>query len=240
MLKGSMLLTAALMSLDALHAQASVIFEDGTFSDSDWTSSEHVENGLNGTFVAAQQASGGNPGANWRVQHNIIAGGGTGFYALLHSRSDFTYDPALMGPIGTIDFSLDSKMATNGTQAFRLALEQGGNVYVNTPRGLAAGNWETFSETRLRASDFGEFSPTDGDQDFSSNPDFSAAGGLITLGFTTRNSTSNDITRTVDYDNFRVHIQPVPLPPAVLLLGSALAGLAVFSIKGRGPLREIS
>ena len=78
--------------------------------------------------------------------------------------NNWVYDPTVLGPIASISGSIDRALSAPGNPPnnamFRLAVEQGGNIYfASVPNGtvLADGAYHTLSASGLTASSFGLF-----------------------------------------------------------------------------------
>ncbi len=167
---------------------ATVTLQDGTFANADWSTTVQVLNG-GGSVNAFQVAAGGNPGAFRRVENTLNSAIGTGFSNTVYAFHRFaagTYDPAVSGPILSINYAEDSQRISGGVQACGLAVRQGGIIYYGPAflNPTAFGTWATTTQSALVATQFDALAP--GVQ----NPDFSVAGTPIEFGFFRANSTS--------------------------------------------------
>lgn len=202
-------------------ASADVIFQDGTFANTNWGTLEVIGNG---TASSMQMVAGGNPGSFRHLTNNLAAGPGALIRVFHHyGASQATrYDPATMGAITSLDFSVDFEPISGptGGQGVAIAFKQAQVVYFASP--LAIGNnpvWQTHSGTGLIAANFVRADGLPG------VPDFSAAGAPIRFGLVTYNSANGagtPFTTEAGYDNFFVRV--VPTPSAATVVG--LAGLS--------------
>jgi PEP-CTERM motif len=202
------------------------VFTDGTFLDANWLLTTY--NNAGGTVTASQQLAGGNTGAFREVLNTSPSGNVIGVHLSVLS----VYNPAISGAIASIDFSIDHICPPTGAspcggdgQAFGIALRQGTQDFLG-PLNVtgSTGGWLTTNELGHVQNAFGL---VDAGTIINSSvhPDFSAAGGAITFGFYTANTTS---TIRAGYDNWMVttHEVPtgvVPEPGTLALFGFGLA-----------------
>lgn len=211
---------------------ATVTFSDQTFDDADWTLSiQQIDKG--GTVSAAQTSAGGNPDAYRRIVNVVDDGPGPGTVRGFHLNVNAIYDPSTQGAIGTLDYYEDSIMFAGfgQGQASGAAFMQDGFLYYTPgPNRLLANQlnaWTSQSLLSLSALDFIGVGTTEA-------PDFSASGGSITFGFYRANSSPGDGGYTIDagIDNWSIDIHsvnPVPVPAAAWLFGTALIGFVGYS-----------
>lgn len=203
---------------------ATITLSDQVFDDADWTIAT-LELGGGGIVNASQALTGGNLGEYRNVVNEVVNGPGTirGF----HLNTTAVYDPSTQGAIASLDYYEDSIMfdGFGQGQASAAALFQDGIYYYSTRRVLAnqLNSWTSQSILSLTALEF-----TDGNL---ATPDFSSSGGLITFGFARSNSIPGAGGYIIDagIDNWAVSINtvnPVPVPAALWLFGTALFGLA--------------
>jgi hypothetical protein len=228
--------SAAVLSLLALAGSAhGATYFDGVFNGADWALAT-VTNaaGVGSGGVGFQVPAGGNPNEYRRIQHSLIVGPPlNGAIFTFHININANYNPSTQGAITSIDYSEDSINFTPDTivpgagQAAGLLIIQNGKYYrqqspffVMPYSGFS--NWAPNIATGLLAADFAEVTNT-GIIMISSNPDFSAAGTNMQLGFWRGNSGNGGYNTDCGIDNWRVTI--VPAPGAAALLG--LSGLMV-------------
>ncbi len=211
-----------------------VVFSDQVFNDGDWSLTiQNIDNG--GTVDASQQSVGGNPNEYRRILHSLLPtstnGESSGFLGF-HLKNGAVYNPSTDGEISSLDYFEDSIMfqGFGDGQASGAALSQDGNFYYSSPRVLSnQGGWTSQSLLSLTALNFFNL------LDSTDKPDFSSSGGAITLGFFRANTTRGTGYVTDNgIDNWSIAIHtpspnPVPVPAAVWLFGTALIGLAGFS-----------
>lgn len=212
-------LAVALVSGLASGARAAPL-EYGAGDFSAWSSQTFL--GFVGGQVVSPQASGGNPGASLLVTTVTNAATFTG-----HFDPAFVYDPA-NGAIASISASLDYLNVSSfgqGHGGSALLLRQGASwFYAGSflTGSTVDGTWRTTSVSNATAVQFARLAGSD-------TLDFSSAGAPITLGFWTANESGNGIT--VRYDNWTASVTAVPAPPAVMLMATAVAGLAGWRVR---------
>jgi len=182
---------------------AQVTFTDGTFNPVQWTSTKILDNtpGQSATFTAQQLLLGGNPGFFRRVSHTYV--NGTIFVA--HVKGSAVYDPATQGAISSVCCSLEGK-ALNQTGAvfYSPLLVQNGFYYRSEGTTVASPDWTPVHLGPLYAS--GNFTVVGPGP---AQPDFSAGGAPITLGYLTGNTGGpQPDTRESGLDNWEITINP--------------------------------
>lgn len=206
-------------------------FFDGVFNNSDWTVTTFTNANGAGSFVASGQSpSGGNPNEFRRVSHAVNVSGPGGSVVGIHLKSTAFYNPAVDGAISSIYYSEDSinfsSQGGNG-QGTGLAMLQGGKYYILRNPILVMpysgySTWTPNIAASISAADLYEVTPT-GAILSTSNPDFSASGGVMQLGFWRGNSGNISYDTACGIDNWNVRM--VPAPGALALAG--LGGLMV-------------
>lgn len=218
---------ALLAPLSAL----AITFSDGTFDDADWSGTVFTLGPTGGTASGSQILTGGNPDAYRQVQATVNSTAGTGqngSASLYSIYAPAVYDPASLGAITSIDFSIDTfqtSSASGGTVT--AALLQDGVLFTGS-RGLAGPemDWTNKQILGLAQSEFLEIDSTGRGI---SNPDFSRSGSPITFGF--RYVISTPIngpggSRTAGFDNWSLTANiPEPTVLSMLVLFAASAGV---------------
>lgn len=223
---------SAFALLSAASAHASIVYFDGVFAAASWTSSTLTNaDGLGSTSLETQILTGGNGNEYMRIELNLVASAPGGGVFSLNKRLGATYDPGTQGAITSIDYSEDSKnfmpASSGNIQGTGLLIEQGGKTFIQRNPVLVMPNptfaeWASNLAPGLVASDLWELTNT-GQLISSSNPDFSAAGGVMQLGFWRGGSSGNFVgtdLRDAGIDNWRVEIIPTPASASLLLLGT--------------------
>ena len=219
-------------------AFADTIFQDSTFATVDYSTAFAFSNDSSNTFSVGQCQSCGNPsGQALTLTINEPDGGAAGpaseFIGLINS--NFTYDPATQGAIGSISAAVDKDIFDNvaGTlgNIFRPLIEQGGNFYVapiSGPSLVAPGTtgYNTIAATGLTAADFLEVDTATGVTG-TANPDF--AGGPMEFGIAQLLGATTVSGTVVNYefDNLNIDLAPnsVPEPGSLPMLLSGLAAI---------------
>jgi pyruvate/2-oxoacid:ferredoxin oxidoreductase beta subunit len=142
----------------------------------------------------------------------------------------FTYDPGTDGVIETISYSYDGKMqrlTPNRAVGSYVVLMQGGVAFGAASNLFLSTNWATFHQESLGATDFVNLAGVG-----PSHPDFSADGGVVTIGIEIWNSmiTSEQLINYSEVDNFSLDLThgvsaPTPEPMTLTLL--AIGGLLI-------------
>jgi len=228
------LVVAGGLLTSAAHA-APVVFFDGIFNNSDWGITAYTNpNGAGSGAVGFQVLTGGNPNEYRRIRNNIVvSAAGNGAIIGFHMNTTAFYNPSSQGAINFINYSEDSinflpNQAGNG-QGTGLAIFQNGKYYaLRTPALVMPAPtytvWTANSAPLTVAANYWEFTPA-GNLLPGSNPDFSATGSIMQLGFWRGNSGNFSYQTDCGIDNWRVEITQVPTPGSLGLLaaGGALA-----------------
>jgi hypothetical protein len=221
------IICAATMNL----ANASAVtFFDGTFTNSNWTSSINISQGpfSSTSYSGTQVASGGNPG-DYRLDTRTW---GLGTQAQVFNLNSLAaYDPSKQGAISSIGFSEDIiGFGTNGsTYGDGLLLEQGGQLFVGAfvASPLGTNTWQNRSSIGLTAVDFTPFFGL-------SHPDFSMAGSPIMFGYARTNTIFGGVATVQDgIDNWSVTATTVPAIPEPETYVLMLAGLLTIGAVAR-------
>ena len=214
-------------------ANAVTSFFDGIFNNADWNLTVITNaSGAGSTSVGFQVLAGGNPNEYRRIRNNgVVSTAGNGTVIGLHMNNFAFYTPSSSGAITSIAYSEDSinflpSLPGNG-QGTGLAIMQNGKNYVlRTPTlvmpGSGFANWAPNAAPSIIASDMWEISGA-GIFNSSSNPDFSASGTIMQLGFWRGNSANSNFSTDCGIDNWHVDIIPTPGSFALLGLGGLVA-----------------
>jgi hypothetical protein len=227
-------LTVSLASLAAAasSAHAVVSFFDGVFNNSDWTLNTITNaSGTGSTVQALQFLTGGNPNEYRRIRNNLLVGStGNGAVIGFHMNVTAFYTPSSQGAITSINYSEDSinfvNQGGNG-QGSGLAILQNG-IYYRQQSPILVMPFATFSSWApnaapgLTATSFAEVTPA-GIVNIGNNPDFSATGSIMQLGFWRGNSANQNFNTDCGIDNWHVDIIPAPGATALLGLGGLVA-----------------
>ena len=204
-----------------------IVYSDGVFSPSNWSTTTMTNvSGTGSTVTPAQNLIGGNTN-EWReVAHTLVVGSGTGELIGVHLSGLSFYTPSSQGAITFINYSedainlIDERIVPGAGQTTGLAIRQGGKDYILRPPSVmpysSFSTWQPISRAGIVASDMWEYSTAGGLNPFS-NPDFSVAGSQMQLGFYRGNSGNSGYSTHCGIDNWRVEI--VPTPGAATLLG---------------------
>ena len=148
-----------------------------------------------------------------------------------HVYQPANYDPAASGAISQIDFSVDVLDGSTSATILKVYLAQNGLAYYSIGfHTISSSGWTPYSLTGLTAADFdsnsdaGLGSPPSGQQ-----PDFSAGGNIISVGYTLIDSFAGTPEQILlagnGIDNFSATFHSVPEPNSVLLAAMGLVGL---------------
>lgn len=206
-------------------------FFDGVFNNSDWAVTTITNANGTGSFVmGAQSPAGGNPNEFRRVSHALNATGPNSLLVGVHLKANAFYNPAISGAISSIAYSEDSinfsSQGGNG-QGTGLAILQSGRYYLlrNPILVMPYSGFSTWSPNvagSISASDLHEITNT-GTINSASNPDFSASGGVMQLGFWRGNSGNISYDTSCGIDNWNVRIIPAPGALALAGIGGLMA-----------------
>jgi hypothetical protein len=231
------LLTLCAMFIVSIPAFADVIYTDGTFNLSNYTSVGPYE--ANGTITASQCVSCGSPA--YGLQLNVLETGNvTASVALGLLNNAFVYDPSTQGAIFSIGASVDKDTtvpAGSYGNTFRPLIEQSGNYYLaaiagQSIQGPGSTGFITFARSGLVASDFVLFNFSSGTFG-TGTPNF--AGAPMLFGLTQITGGATGFNNTVAYDNLNLDIvTSAPEPSTATLLISLLPlGAIVYRRKSK-------
>ena len=235
--------SVALVASMGATAQTAIV-SDSTFLDANWTLATFFA-GNAGSVIAAQSGVIGNPAPSRVVSDTVGAAPSISTESVIMGVSiytSFTYDPAVSGAIGTINYSEDAA-CTAGCfgqgQSTGPALLQGANMYILSSSTVVTGpalTWANHSLTGLTAADFGLVRVMSNGTlfDNTNHPNFSA-GAPIVFGFFRANGTGVSgpgYTLSAGIDNWQVTIAAAGLPAAAAVptLGGWVLALLAFGI----------
>jgi PEP-CTERM motif len=232
-------LTFALISVAVPALAQSVTFVDGAMSLGQFAAlPQYVQSGT--TATTAQSVS-GTPGPGLATTTGNLSGQTSYFYATGSLYSAFTYNPAVAGAVGTIDFSIDRRIvfttdgAANAGSVIRgrPLIEQGGSFYmaVSAPFTPAASGYTTVTMNALTQSSFGRFDYATGVLTVADQPNF--AGSPMRFGFAVQGqavgvATASTVVLDNFSDNFFMRVTPVPEPKTLAYLGAGLVALVLL------------
>jgi hypothetical protein len=208
-------------SIVATGLQAETLtFSDGEFEEANWDI-ELFNFHSGGTASASQVASGGNPGAYFRVDHMTNAAtdpdDNAAIYAF-HGLTSAAVDPGVEGAVTSVDYSWDVRAIESASGSggfFGPALRQGDRYYVSAGNLELVGtdqDWRPVERLGMTEASFGriqdvlEVDPAD-------DPDFSASGEPIVFGFFSAIAGAmggSEISLSHGYDNWEVVVQACP------------------------------
>lgn len=223
------LLAVAFAAGTAASAQA-VVYFDGVFNNADWALTLNINaGGVGSTGSGFQVLGGGNPNEYRRIRHSLNVSGGIGQLVTLHQNVTANYNPSSQGAITGLTYSEDSIAfaGPGNVQGGGMYIRQGGRDYIQRVpvfvMPLPTFSVWTTQTASLSASDFHEIDNA-GNIFAGNNPDFSATGGVMGLGFWRGNSNFGSVQTDAGIDNWRVEIVPAPGAAALLGLGALAAG----------------
>lgn len=196
-------------------AAAVVTLSDGDFATGDWAvvaaTFDDQGNPVTGGSVEGVQQPGGMPGTMRQVTNVTPAAPSPETFTStfgIHVYTGGTYDPAVEGPIGAIDYAEDAR-GIDKPQATGLALRQGGRVYYTGLEIFEGAAWRRIGLRVVTAAGFAELTAAGVIQE--SKPDFSATGAPLEFGFVRGNSTGpggTGYTSIAAIDNWSVRVTP--------------------------------
>ncbi len=208
---------------------ASTTFTDGDFSG--WedivliTDDEDFSGPGPGTSSGSidllSDGFGGNPGLQRRHIHEVDSGDRVWTIGI---NRNVSYDPTVSGAIESLDFSIDllEDPGIGGSSGVGLIIEQGGILFIGGGGAFSASSFSVFAVSGLMEHDFDS-------RDLNTSvpggiqPDF-VSGAPIFFGYTLANTVEGSGSLVLSHraDNWSVTVNPIPVPAAVWLFGSAL------------------
>jgi len=222
----SLLLVAALLALAAGTSRADTTFSDNEFAVADWLASMPVAT-LGATQSTSRVTVGGNPDAYRYTVHVLPANASI---TVAHLYQAASYNPAVDGPISTIDYDedrfFDQPPFPGSFIDARPLLQQGGVLYYGPDLTFSNTSWGTEVRNNLVALDFASATNT--------HPDFGPGGAVIRFGYA-RSSFNPGALQA----NFRNAIDnwSVTVHPGVLGV-DPFAKLEVLRVLGPNPFRS--
>jgi hypothetical protein len=232
----SLSVTVVVLAAVVGSVQASTVFFDGVFNNSDWSLTVLTNaTGTGSTAQGLQFLTGGNPNEYRRVRHQLLVTGApfNGAVFSFHLNNNAFYTPSTQGAITYIDYSEDSINFVSDTivpgngQGSGLLILQNGKYYREQNPLLVMpysgySSWTANPAPGLLATDFAEVTLA-GVINPLSNPDFSAAGSVMQFGFHRGNSGNSGYNTDCGIDNWYVNIVPEPASVGLLALGGLVA-----------------
>jgi len=210
-------------------SQAATNYFDGIFNNSDWSLTVLTNaTGTGSTAQGFQVNAGGNPNEFREVRHQLNVTGSpfNGAVFSFHLNNNAFYTPNTQGAISYIDYSEDDinflNQVGDGQSAGLLILQSGKYYRQTSPLFVMPysgySTWTNNAANGLVATDFAEVTLA-GVVMLSSNPDFSATGTTMQLGFHRGNSGNSGYDTDTGIDNWHVSIVPEPVSFGLLALG---------------------
>jgi hypothetical protein len=205
-----------------------VDFTDGTFNDSDWTTTVWNPYQFTNTSTVSfgQQLVGGDPGA-YR-EYNYTEGNPADALDIGQVLDSATYNPQTQGAIQSFYFSIDSYIPESAWEAPSLLafaspmVEQNGDFYASTSSYALGPGWEP-TEFTYPGTTFQQVYPSLA----ASSPDFSTSGAPLQFGFFL---ILGGVSFTYGVDDFQFDVNvPEPSTGLPLLISSA----AIFMCRRR-------
>jgi len=222
----TLVLAAAVLLLTAGMSRADATFSDHEFAVADWLSSMPVAT-LGATQSTSRVTVGGNPDA-YRYTVHVLPGNAS--ITVAHVYQPGSYDPAVDGPIFTVDYDedrfFDQPPFPGSFIEARPLLQQGGVLYYGPDITFSNTAWGTELRNNLVALDFTSATNT--------HPDFGPGGGIIHFGYARSSFNPNTLQanfrNAIDNWSVTVHSGVLAVEP--------LAKLEVLRVLGPNPFRS--
>jgi hypothetical protein len=217
---------------------ADVIFTDGTFDLSNYTSPFTIQSGPISDAISQCSACGDPGQALSDVFTLTTSGSATSTLDMGLLDTGFLYTPSNEGAILSVDASVsDSTSAipdVSSYDVFMPLIEQDGNFFETSILGGPGDTGFVNLSASLAASDFVQINTTTGATIPASHPDFTGDTMQFGIIVTDGSIALPSFTQTIIYDNLAFGIVPAPEPGSVFLCAAPLIGLIAFTAITRG------
>ncbi|MEM7465325.1 MAG: hypothetical protein AAF387_00400 [Pseudomonadota bacterium] len=215
----------------AIKAETVIGYSDSIFKDADWTTEIVAFSALfaaaQPSFEVNQEIAEGNPDAFRRTR--TIGSNSAFSIAVGHILQIAVIDPRV-DTIQSFDMFFDiiglpQGAGDTGFSVYAPIIEQDGAYFGPTDRALTNGNWSAGSFLGLTQNDLTDYN------DFTTNPDFSNTGGVISFGYAVRAGNSNGgFDELTGLDNWVVNATTTPAPAIIPLPAGVWGLLAAISL----------
>jgi hypothetical protein len=216
---------------------AILVVDDGTMSVGNYTN-VRIHGDVSDVLSVMTPGSIGNPGSFMDEYLSRSVAAGSPSY-VVHLNFIYTYDPATLGAIGSLDAAFDGTHR-NGDLGLigRLAIQQGDSIFASKASLLGGdiAEWKTFHQT-LTANDFMRISGT-------GTLDFSSTGGILQLGVLNEIAAGGAGYGLNGFDNLRVSVNEptaivaVPEPASLALWACGMLSFTLSFIGTRSRCRR--
>lgn len=217
-------IASAVLSASVATASATT-FSDGDFLAANVTSTYVVGSTTDATITLPCASCGVGSTAGFQT-HSL----NTNNAGVFVGETNWVYDPAILGPIASISGSIARALTVpsipTNNAVFRLAVEQGGNIYftaISNGIVLTDGAYHTLSGTGLTAASFGLFTAGGFATPGSQHPDFTQP---FEFGYLTLLAGATDAVAS--FDNLSITVNQTPLPGALPLFATGLGALGLL------------